>query len=149
MDEKGTYIGVRYDEQSMERIVALANVVGFPNPLHKGMLHSTLIYSTEFLPVLTGGKEVEYEAWMCHLKIWPTDRGNILVLILKSPAMETRHQQWLNRGAKHSYDDYAPHITLSYNVGDWTIPSWYEIPKFRLTANWEYVEELKLDWGKK
>ena len=42
----------------------------------------------------------------------------------------------------HDYDDFIPHVTLTYDVGDFDWKS-LELPKFGLIFANEYVRPLK------
>jgi len=141
----GMYVGVRYDEESMAKISGLAHEYGVPNAVSMGTMHSTIVYSRSTFQFEKDRRQVSYYGWATHLEIWRDGNKNILVLILDMPDLEVRHKHYLLNGATHDYENYVPHITLSYDIGDWQIPSSFE--EFRVRANLEYIEELKLDWG--
>ena len=145
----GTYVGVRYDKQSMEHISELAHEYGLPISVSMGAMHSTIVYSRKFFPFYKKRLEIDCPAVVERFEIWPCDGKNVLVLVLDSAAMIARHEGLLEKGMTHEYDNYIPHITIAYDVGDFKLPeNVNDFPKFFIRANLEYVETLKEDWGK-
>jgi len=143
----GVYVGVKYNGRSMGNLHRFAREIQVPNPVPKGMLHSTVLYCTERTEAPHIREVVNFTALPWYLEVWPTESGNVLVLVLDSPGIQRRHEEWLSRGYPHAYDNFVPHVTLSYDVGDWR-PDGKPINIPALEANLVYVEPLKLDWGK-
>lgn len=149
----GTYAGVRFSKSTCDQIEALQQQLGVPNPLSAKEFHTTLLYSKKNLPNYEAAGKLNpipvSDTTEFDLVIWPSGSGtkNVLVLKYKCSWLENRHTQLSDEhGAKWSFDDYIPHITLSYDIGDWkpdskkvTLDAPIEIVK-------EYSEELDPDW---
>jgi hypothetical protein len=58
-------------------------------------------------PVFTKIARVEY---------WKQNGKGIAVFILDSPIFKHVHSLFLQRGAKHRYPDYVPHVTIALNL---------------------------------
>lgn len=98
-------------------IVAWARSQGFANPMDAASLHVTIVYSKVPLDWMKVG-----EAWPSELKIAAggpraIERfgdGGAIVLAFASSELEWRHRKALEVGASSDYDDYQPHITISW-----------------------------------
>lgn len=51
-------------------------------------------------------------------KVGRFDDEGPVVLRFSSPMLRYRHDSMVERGASHDYDEYRPHITISYDAGD-------------------------------
>lgn len=154
-DLPGTYAGVRFDADTVENLVKLQEKLKVPDALPPEDFHSTLLYSSkpcpnykamgELTPVATSD---DYEF---RLEIWPSNSGKKNVLVLKYDCqwLTDRHNQLMEKhGATWDHPDYIPHITLSYNVGDWK-PEEYTVhfrSKRAIVIKSEYQEDLDTDW---
>lgn len=129
---------------------------GLPNPLDSNEYHSTVVYSRNHIefPV----KEIPLNTWYAYPIGFDVFEGekdgkltNCCVLKIESYFMTRRHQE-LRRyfNATHDFPDYKPHVTLSYDIGDFDVTKLRDIevilPKLYIVA--EYNEELK-DVGRK
>lgn len=153
--KKGTYAGVKYCTESKQAIEDYCNTNNIKNCLAKDKIHSTLLYSTKFLPnyVAPGDLDTPIKATASSFDIWatqPDENGavkNCLVLKLTCPELVKRHKLLMDEHkAKYDFDDYVPHVTFSYDVGDIKIK---DLPKFTKPLNIisEYQEDLKMDWA--
>lgn len=123
----GTYAAVTFSEKTVESLKELQEKLGVPNPLDASEFHSTLLYSRknlpnyiplgELTPVVTSDTED------FTLDIWPSGEKNVLVLIYPCEWLSSR---WKALSEEHDapwdFPDFTPHITLSYDVGDYTPP---------------------------
>ncbi len=84
-----------------------------------------------------------------NLEVWPSqpdengETSNVLVQCFDCPDLEKRHTDLMGEhDAQYDFDEYKPHITLSYNVGD---ASAEDFEPFNRPINVvsEYSEELK------
>lgn len=111
--KNGTYVGLNPTEKTRDSIEALQKRIGVKNPVGRDELHCTLIYSEkgnpDFRPYDRG-----MEAEAVELKLFGENK-NILVLTIHSDDLIMRHEQLRHLGLRHSFDPYAPHITLSYD----------------------------------
>ncbi|AIX12132.1 RNA ligase [Citrobacter phage Moon] len=139
----GLYVAAKFSEQTLDEIENLQRDLKVPNPVPRHKIHSTICYSRVNVPyvVSTGSFEVATKG---HLEIWDTQDGRTLVLVLDSEYLKFRHQYARALGATHDFDDYTPHITLSYNVGPAHFEGEVQVP---VVLDREYKEPLKLDWA--
>lgn len=145
----GTYMAVKYDKDAAEAIKELSNTLKVPNPLSREKMHTTIIYSRKHAPDLKANNDLyPIIAKGKELHIFPTqDKKNALVLKLECEALVNRHNEIMaEHQTTYDFPEYIPHITLSYDCGDFK-PDDYtgELPQ-ELTIIQEYVEDLVLDW---
>ena len=71
-----------------------------------------------------------------------------VVLLFASDDLSWRHRQMVEAGASHDYDEYQPHVTLTYDAGDVDLEA---IKPFtgELRFGPEIFEPLDLDWKSK
>lgn len=151
LNEKGTYAAVRF-EGTEEKVKYLKNT-GIPNVNED--LHCTILYSRKYCPnykpldMTDGYYYEEAIAYPDHLDIFKDKEGkNCLVLILRSGWIVKRHKDLMKEhNATYDFPEYNPHITLSYDIGDF---DYKDIEKdliksdefYKLDINEEYKEEL-------
>ena len=73
------------------------------------------------------------------------DKKRALVIKLDCPYLLERHKYLMQKyDLTYDYNEYIPHITLSYDIGEMEIPKDVKFPKFfRIQA--EYQEDLNLE----
>lgn len=73
------------------------------------------------------------------------DKKRALVIKLDCPYLEERHKYLMQKyNLEYDYDEYIPHITLSYDIGEMEVPKDVKFPEFfRIQA--EYKEDLNLE----
>jgi len=153
--EPGTYAGYRYNKDDVKLISKYANDAGIPHPLNPNKMHTTLLYSKKPCPDYEplGKLEPPIEAKLGKFDVWKTQDGkNALVLNLIAPKMVKRHKDLMKEhGASYDYDEYKPHITVSYDVGDLDLKDLPDIADTidKLRAVEEYGEDLVMDWQNK
>lgn len=149
---KGTYYAARMDAKSKNAIMNFAEkILKVPNILEKKKLHTTIIFSrkyaaeavssNEIYPITSNGKT---------LAIFPTqDDKRALVMKLDCPELIKRHEELMQEYEfTYDYDEYVPHVTLSYDCGDFEIEDFDgELPQVTFIS--EYVEDLELLWQNK
>lgn len=157
--QKGTYAGVHFDYDTKRRIEKYIKENNIPNPVPLHKLHNTLIYSRKFLPKFEAqgridppwiGEPIEFDVFTAQ----PDEDGNkarCLVLKFESTECTERHNEIMDKhGATFDYDEYTPHITFSYDIGDMDIkdlPDPVEaIGDIKIVD--EYQEDLNLNWAK-
>jgi 2'-5' RNA ligase len=148
--EKGTYAGLRFGDGDNDKIAELVNNLNLPNPIEKGDIHMTLLYSRKHLPNYVAAGEIDEWAYPKNFHVFDTfDKKRALVMMLDCPFAQKRHKELMDKHqATYDYPEYLPHITLSYDIGDMEVPKWENIPK-EFHINNEYQEELKLEWKPK
>lgn len=149
---KGTYAGIRLSEDDTNYIRELCLGLEIPNIISRKKMHITLLYSRKECPNYVPSGMIDEVASPTGFKVFDTfDDKRALVLLLDSPYLVDRHNHLMD---KHNgvYDwsetGYKPHITLSYDLGDFPLPKFENIrEEFKLVE--EYHEDLKLEWKPK
>ncbi|AWD90582.1 RNA ligase [Erwinia phage Cronus] len=139
----GLYVAAKFSEYTLDALENLQRSLKVPNPVPRDKLHTTIVYSRINVPykVASGSFEVAKEG---SLTIFETQDGNrALVLELESDYLSARHNYAKALGATYDFDDYRPHITLSYDVGPLQYAGKYAVP---VILDREYSEELNLSW---
>lgn len=96
-------------------IIAWAKSQGFTSTLPADDLHVTVTYSRAAVDWLKMG-----DAWDDELIIHPggprmMERfGKAIVLVFANRSIQWRHQEMLDLGASTDYQDYNPHVTITY-----------------------------------
>lgn len=143
---KGTYAGLRFSEESKDKIMKLCEFV--PNSISRDDIHCTLLYSRKHLPNYIAKGSINETAKVNGYKIFETQDGSrALVLTLESDFIINRFNELMKtHDATYDYDEYIPHITISYDIGDFGIDSLNFNESLDIIE--EYKKDLKLDWGK-
>lgn len=155
-DKKGTYAGVKFDEQTIEAISQYIKQHKIPNGIDKNKLHTTLLYSRKYLPNYKSQGQIDppFIGTPTQLQVWesqPDENGktsNCLVLKYQCNALYQRHKKLMSQhGATYDFDEYDPHITLSYDIGKFKHKK-LPLPECDIVITSEYQEELDLSWAK-
>lgn len=153
--KKGTYLGCRFSPDTVKNIISLQREMGVPNPVPQEKLHSTILYSRKYLPKLKPDQSeypIRSDDTKFRLELWESQSGaKCLVLVFDCISLVEYHK-WLMKqhNATYDYDEYKPHITLSYDVGDDWFPNVSTISfkdNSQVTISSEYIEDLDLDWA--
>jgi uncharacterized protein len=72
------------------------------------------------------------------------DKGAV-VLLFSASELSWRHEEIKRAGASFDYDQYQPHITISYDAGDLDL-STVEPYRGQIVLGPEIFEEVKEDW---
>ena len=157
-DEKGTYAGVRFDDQTVKSLQKYIKDNKIPNAIAAGKMHCTLLYSKKHLPEYKPSGDIDppMKGTPTDLEKWksqPDDDGNVsqcLVLKFDCDELVERHKKLMDEHkATFGYDEYKTHVTLSYDIGDMEIKDLPPVDIKELIINKEYGEELSTDWAKK
>lgn len=141
----GSYFAVKFSEMTKNEIIKYVERYEIPNPTHRDLLHATVMFASDILtePSPEGLIVPMIQGKFKCFSIWntkPTDDGtiyNCLVLKFLCPALIWRHKYLMSRHYPDiEYQQYIPHITLSYDIGDMSI---YHLPAFEGLI--EIVEE--------
>lgn len=126
-----TAILTQLAEETIVELVDFQLTHEIPNPVELEFLHATLLWCKETLPdvilndVFYLGRPTGFEIF----KMQPENGGtNCLVLRFTSPGFERRHKALCEKHNINHLGQFAPHITLSYDVGNLD-PS--TLPKFK------------------
>jgi hypothetical protein len=143
----GTFAGVRFDEQTMDAIEKYIKDNNIPNPIPRNELHITLLYSKKHLPNYKPLGIVDEKATPDKLTVFKTsdkdkDDTNCLVLLVKCPFLTKRFDTLMDEHkATYDFDEYLPHTTLSYDIGDYDYSKAEQFPS-DLHIIKEYKETL-------
>lgn len=154
----GKYIGIRFTPDSKKQLRDIVDNEGIPNGIEDDDIHSTVAYSKKsripgYEP--TGKFNEPEEAEIEDFDIFSSDDDapNCLVAKLKAPTLVDRHNQTMKHGASYDYDEYIPHITLSYDAGDWSRDDLDNLAKkykgTKVFADEEYENEILDDFSDK
>lgn len=154
-EKPGTYAGVRFSPASVKALRKYAKDNGVPNRLPHENFHTTLLHSRKHLPDYepAGDYDSPLKGKVTGIEIWqsrPDDDGNTkncLVLKYDCPELVARHEELMDEhNATYDFDEYKPHVTLSYDTGDFNSK---DLPKFEdeLEIVSEYKEDLKDSWA--
>ena len=156
-EKKGTYAGIHFDEDTKDRIMKFIKDNKIPNPIARDKLHTTLIYSRKHLPKYEAAGKIDppWTAEPTEFDVWktqPDDKGNTarcLVMKIECTECTERHHKIMDEhNGTFDYDEYRPHITLSYDIGDFKtkdLPDPSTIGDLKAVK--EYKEDLNLNWA--
>ena len=154
---KGTYAGVHFDDDTNDAIIKYIKINKIPNGLAKHKLHSTVLYSKKHCPDYKApgkldpvliGTPTDFDVWESNPDNGP--KMKCLVLKYDCPELIARHKQLMKgHDATYDYDKYEPHVTLSYDIGDFDIDKLSKVEDVisKIVIDDEYHEDLDLDWA--
>ncbi len=128
-----------------------------PQRVQSSKLHSTVLYSKKYLPNYKAQGELETPIIGTPKKfsVWETqpdkdgETANSLVLQYDASELVAHHQKLMKEhGATYDFDEYKPHVTLSYNIGDLDISKLDPSNIGNINIVSEYGEDLDFDWAK-
>lgn len=148
-DTKGIYVACKYNQTSTDEILELIRNNNIPSILKAEYLHTTIIYSRKYadFEVNDNMEDSEIVAIPTEFHVFDTfNKKRALVLKLDCDYLAHRHKELMTKyELSYDYDEYIPHVTLSYDIGDLDIKHLKDVklPKFlRISA--EYKEDLNL-----
>ncbi len=136
-------------------LIAWAKENGFKSTLSADDLHVTVLYSkTAVDPLKLGNAWGEDDEGRVRVKPGgprAIERfgENAVVLLFASWELESRHRSMVEAGGSHDFDEYHPHITLSYEVPDGVDLTAIKPYAGALEFGEELFEPLDLDWKRK
>ena len=154
--DAGRYIGMRFTPETKKLLKQIVHSERVPNPTPEDKLHSTVVYSKgNAVPdyEVQGKLNDPVEAEIEDFDYFDSDNGKCLVAKLRSDDMVARHNKAKDLGANYDYEEYKPHITLSYSADDLdddfldNLRSKYAGTK--VYADEEYDEPIETDWAVK
>ncbi len=158
MAPRGTYFGVKPTKETIKAMREFMGDHRIPNPVTDDTLHATVVYSRTFVGAQPLGKLDptwkakfhEYDLFPTSAKINESDSepNKCLVVKFHCPEIHDRHH-FLRKhhGASHDFPTFDPHMTMSYNAGDFdhtNLPDYDGPHEFEE----EYSEPLKIGWEK-
>lgn len=150
----GTYAAVTFDEGTVDSLLAFCKENGVPSPLGANDFHTTLVYSRNFLkdivinPVINppwNATVVEFELWESKPNSYKEHTTHCLVMKLDCPELVDRFNFIMdNYDATYDFDEYIPHVTLSYDAGEDFNVAGLQWDKGPLVIVSEYSDDLNL-----
>lgn len=140
---KGTYAAVTFDDETVQNLKRYVKENSIPKP--NTDWHATLLYSRRHMPNYSPDKE-----YTTVLEGVPTgfemfDDGKVLAVTFSCPPLYQRHHKlMLEHGGTYDFDQYRPHVTLSYDASSVKVDKLPEID-FPIKIIGEYAEDLDLD----
>lgn len=135
-------------------LIVWAKKQGFTTTLDAADMHVTILYSRTPVDPIKMGTTWSDDA-KGNLTIKPGGPRaveklgeNAVVLLFASDDLSWRHRSMVENGASHDYEEYQPHVTLTYEAGDVDLDA---IRPFtgELRFGPELFEPLDLDWKSK
>lgn len=133
-------------------LIAWAKANGFKSTLAADDLHVTVLYSKTAVDPMKMG-----ESWSGdengNIRVKPGGPRaierfgeNAVVLLFASWELESRHRSMVDAGGSHDFDEYHPHVTISFDV-----PDGFDLAALKpyagaLEFGPELFEPLNLDW---
>ena len=146
---KGIYVAVKYNQSAGDDLLDFIKKYNIPSTLKAEDFHTTLISSRKCADIKELDDDMgdsEIVAKPTELHVFETfDKKRALVIKLDCPYLEERHKYLMQKyDLEYDYDEYIPHITLSYDIGEMEVPKDVKFPEFfRIQA--EYKEDLNLE----
>lgn len=146
--EKGVYVGCIYNQSASDDLMNIIKKYNIPSTLTVDDFHTTIIYSRKYADIENLNDDMEDSeivAYPKELHVFNTfDNKRALVIKLDCEYLENRHKELMKKyNLTYNYDEYIPNITLSYDIGEMSIPDIEEFPRFFRIQS-EYKEELNL-----
>jgi len=150
--EDGTFAGVKFSNESVQKLKAFSDKNNIPNPTPPEDYHVTLLFSRTPLPDYTprGSYKAALTAIPKYATIFGDDDEKALVIVFDAPGLVKRHKYLMRKHpeATWDHDDFIPHVTLSYDVGDFDPNSLNVTDIGPLDIVEEYVADIEADWEK-
>ncbi len=151
----GTYAGMKFDKPTTDALTEYTKKHKIPNPIKPSKMHTTLLYSRKHLPKYKAAGKLDKPlmATFDKFEIFESnedgDQTNCLVMRFKCDKLVDRHHELMDQhNAIFDYDEYKPHLTMSYDVGPMN-PA--HLPDFDgdISIVEEYGTNLDLSWASK
>lgn len=144
--KKGTYSGGRFSTELSKNLDNFCIKNNLPNVNNDH--HVTILFSRKNLPDYKAPGKVSYKASAKNFHVFEGET-KVLVITLESQDLIDRHNELMDEHkATYDFPEYIPHITLSYDIGDFDIDKLNieELDDLDFTVVEEYQEDLNLDW---
>jgi hypothetical protein len=143
MHKNGTYADAGLSMESAQKLHKWCLDNGIPC-IDFNKLHVTLLFSRAPVPQIAQLNQYKIHKPAKIIK-WE-QLGESLALMIDSPVAHKIHNFCIKHGGTHDYDEYIPHITISYN---WNKPLPTNLPTFPVVLDEIRVNELDTDWKDK
>jgi 2'-5' RNA ligase len=142
----GVFIGVKLSEKSLNDIEQFIENQHIPSPIARDDIHITLIYSKKSFPMEEWKQTKTIKEFANPIKFnYFGDKKNCLVVLLDSSFLIERNAEIVEQyGAISDYDEYHPHLTLSYDCTNCQL-DFAQFPT-NIELVQEYATPLDDDW---
>lgn len=149
----GVYIGIRFENtvEVLKDFFEELKKLGIKNIIAFEKIHTTLIYSSKNpdSEIKIGEDLLGVKAKFSKFHVFDTaDNKKALVLKLNCKALIDKHKKLMKEhDLSYDYDEYIPHITVSYDIGDFDLSKIKDIklPK-DLSIKEVYVNRIIKSW---
>lgn len=150
----GTFVAVKLSEDTVNALQEAAKKMNVSNIISPEDMHITLIYSKKHLPNFESQGKINppIVCMPCGMETFG-ENNDALVVRVYCPELTARNQQITEEhGATSDYDQYKPHVTLSYDcsgfdVNSHNIMDYMDKPFIEIVE--EYHNDLDVDWENK
>lgn len=152
--QHGTYVSCDYDLESAQNLGKWCVENLITDPLAADKYHSTVLYSrkpVEAQEIIDKLNE-ELEFGCIGFKLFDSKEDptkSALVIELDAPQLVALHKKLIAAGGTHDYDDYTPHVTVTYTAEPSLDLSSLKMPDFKVRIKGFKVEPLDLNWKDK
>lgn len=143
----GTYIAANVSPASRKALDDWVSENNIPNPSEPKEYHTTVIYSRKGIPdVMNDSIPVPLTGKITGWKVFGMQvGGKCLVATVECQELDDQHNRIrAEYGATHDFPEYQPHVTVSYNYGDGSVPK--EIPSFPIVFSKITMKPLDPDF---
>jgi hypothetical protein len=146
---------VRRNLINAQEFIAWAKAQGFTSTLAAGDLHVTIAYSRQPLDWLKVESAWDGEDGTLTVPpggarlVEPLGDKGAVVLLFNSSTLAWRHEHIRHAGASFDFENYQPHVTISYETPDGFDLSKVEPFRGKLIFGPEIFEEVDDDWAGK
>ncbi len=154
---KGTYVGVKLDAASKQKIINLMSKLNLQEPIPEDKLHSTLVYSDKktldgFTSNTSFGEDNYPTVKPVNFNVFANSQNpgtGCLVVELDSDYLHNRHDEIVSKyNVEEKFPTYRPHITLSYNYSGEPPDEKYLKDLGELNIQTEYDEPINDNFAK-
>lgn len=145
----GLYVAAYFDDETNQRIAKYLSDNNIPNPIKSPGFHTTIVYSKvpvdNFEP--NHSIDLNVDTKDSTIEGWDTPSGKrCLVWHYESTYLQVRFAEAMDAGATYDYDEYKPHISLSYDIGPDFDVTKLPVPDFPIYLMGEYSEPIELEY---
>ena len=122
-NKRQLYISVKPDKRFARALQNIVETFNVPKPHDLTKMHCTLIYSKKPVIWPVADCEAQYSASFEKFHVFHSrDGSNVLVAKLASSDLQRRHNELMkSTDASYDFPAYLPHVTISYDIGDFDI----------------------------
>ena len=153
--EAGVYALCEYQDDSLIELAKWIEAHDdlIPMPVTSDNIHTTVVYSRSNFQIPT---DVDaFNQALSELKFYPAgltilgrqnDDKKALAILLDAGPLIDLHNMLKESGASHDFDDYIPHITVSYEISDDFDISQIALPEFCFKPEKINFKPLNTNW---